>query len=36
MGKMDIELVRVVQEDLDLLTKEWNQDIDDASLRQAS
>ncbi len=33
---MDIELVRVVKEDLDRLTKEWNQDIDDASLRQAS
>lgn len=33
---MDLKLVRVVKEDLDYLTKEWNQDIDDASLRRAS
>jgi len=29
-------MLRVVLEDLDYLTKEWNQDIDDASLRRAS
>lgn len=33
---MEKELLRVVLEDLDYLTKEWNQDIDDASLRRAS
>ena len=33
---MDIELARVVGEDLDYLFKEWNQDIDEASIRRAS
>jgi hypothetical protein len=33
---LDKELVRIVSEDLDYLTQEWNQDIDDASLRRAS
>lgn len=33
---MDIELARMVAEDLDYLTKDWNQDIDDASLRRSS
>jgi hypothetical protein len=33
---MDIELVRAVSEDLDYLFNEWNQDIDDASLRRNS
>lgn len=33
---MDINLARVVAEDLDFLSKEWNQDIDDASLRRTS
>lgn len=31
-----MELARVVAEDLDFLSREWNQDIDDASLRRAS
>ncbi len=33
---LDKELLRIVLEDLDYLTQEWNQDIDDASLRRAS
>lgn len=33
---MDMELARIVAEDIDFLTHEWNQDIDDASLRRAS
>ncbi len=33
---MDFELARLVAEDLDYLFKEWNQDIDDASLRRSS
>jgi len=33
---MNIELARVVGEDLEYLYKEWNQDIDEASLRRAS
>lgn len=33
---MDIELARVVGEDLDYLFLEWNQDISDASLRRTS
>lgn len=33
---MDRELLCVVSEDLDFLFKEWNQDIDDASLRRSS
>lgn len=33
---MDMELARIVAEDIDFLTREWNQDIDDASLRRAS
>lgn len=33
---MDLELARLVVEDLDYLFKEWNQDIDDASLRRSS
>lgn len=33
---MDTELVRVVAEDLEFLFAEWNQDIDDASLRRSS
>ncbi len=33
---MDLELTRLVAEDLDYLFKEWNQDIDDASLRRSS
>lgn len=33
---MDLELARIVSEDIDFLTREWNQDIDDASLRRAS
>jgi len=33
---MDINLARVVSEDLDYLFNEWNQDIDDASLRRTS
>ncbi|NJM11564.1 MAG: hypothetical protein HC889_06490 [Synechococcaceae cyanobacterium SM1_2_3] len=33
---MDIELARIVEEDIGFLTCEWNQDIDDASLRRAS
>lgn len=33
---MDIELARLVADDLDYLFKEWNQDIDDASLRRSS
>ena len=38
MYKMEIdhELIRVVSEDLDYLSDEWNQDIDDASLRRSS
>jgi len=33
---MDMELARVVAEDLEYLFAEWNQDIDDASLRRNS
>lgn len=33
---MDIDLIRIVSEDLDYLTEEWKQDIDDASLRRSS
>lgn len=33
---MDVQLARLVAEDLDYLFKEWNQDIDDASLRRSS
>jgi hypothetical protein len=33
---MDIELARLVSEDLEFLFNEWNQDIDDASLRRSS
>jgi hypothetical protein len=33
---MDIELARLVSEDLEFLFEEWNQDIDDASLRRTS
>ncbi|MGA4531727.1 hypothetical protein ACPA1H_15390 [Ectopseudomonas chengduensis] len=33
---MNLELARVVSEDLDFLFSEWNQDIDDASLRRSS
>ena len=33
---MDIELARLVAEDLEFLAIEWNQDIDDASLRRTS
>jgi hypothetical protein len=33
---MDINLIKIVSEDLDYLTEEWTQDIDDASLRRAS
>lgn len=36
MSYMDLELARLVAEDLDYLFKEWNQDIDDASLRRSS
>ena len=34
--KIDHELIRIVSEDLDYLNDEWNQDIDDASLRRSS
>lgn len=33
---MDIDLIKLVSEDLDYLTEEWNQDIDDSSLRRTS
>lgn len=33
---IDTELIAIVSEDLNYLTDEWNQDIDDASLRRAS
>lgn len=33
---MDLDLARLVAEDLDYLTRDWNQDIDDASLRRSS
>jgi len=33
---MDIELIKIISEDLDFLVEEWNQDIDDASLRRSS
>lgn len=33
---MDIELAQIVAEDIDYLSREWNQDIDDPSLRRAS
>lgn len=33
---IDCELIRIVSEDLDYLNDEWNQDIDDASLRRSS
>lgn len=33
---MDIELIKIVSEDLDYLSEEWTQDIDDASLRRTS
>ena len=32
---MDVELIKIVSEDLDYLADEWTQDIDDASLRRA-
>jgi hypothetical protein len=34
--RMDIELARIVLEDIEYLSHEWNQDIDDASLRRSS
>jgi len=34
--EIDHELVRIVSEDLAYLNNEWNQDIDDASLRRSS
>lgn len=34
--EIDTDLVTIVSEDLDYLADEWNQDIDDASLRRAS
>jgi hypothetical protein len=33
---MDIDLIKTVSEDLDYLSEEWTQDIDDASLRRTS
>lgn len=33
---MDIDLIKIVSEDLDYLAEEWTQDIDDSSLRRAS
>ncbi|MCK5260042.1 MAG: hypothetical protein KAJ70_03180 [Candidatus Omnitrophica bacterium] len=33
---MDKELIKIVKEDLEFLKTKWNQDIDDASLRQTS
>jgi hypothetical protein len=33
---MDLDLIKTVSEDLDYLSEEWTQDIDDASLRRAS
>jgi hypothetical protein len=33
---MDIDLIKIVSEDLDYLAEEWTQDIDDASLRRSS
>jgi len=33
---IDDNLIKIVSEDLDYLSEEWNQDIDDASLRRAS
>lgn len=33
---MDVELIKIVSEDLDHLAVEWTQDIDDASLRRTS
>jgi hypothetical protein len=33
---VDIDLARIVSEDLDFLASEWNQDVDDASLRRSS
>ena len=33
---MDLDLARLVAEDLDYLFRDWNQDIDDASLRRSS
>ena len=33
---MDIELIKMVADDLDFLFNDWNQDIDDASLRRSS
>lgn len=33
---MDFDLIKIVSEDLDYLSEEWTQDIDDASLRRAS
>ncbi len=34
--EIDYELIKIVAEDLDYMTDEWSQDIDDASLRRAS
>jgi hypothetical protein len=34
--EIDIGLIKIVSEDLDYLSEEWTQDIDDASLRRAS
>jgi hypothetical protein len=34
--QIDLDLVQIVYEDLDYISKEWNQDIDEASLRRAS
>jgi len=34
--EIDHELIRIVSEDLGFLNDEWNQDIDDASLRRSS
>lgn len=36
MKDLDIDLINIVLEDLDYLTQDWNQDIDDASLRRTS
>ncbi len=33
---MDLELAHIIAEDIEFLSREWNQDIDDASLRRAS
>ena len=36
MGKKDYNLVQVVAEDLEYLLREWDQEIDDSSLRRSS